>query len=617
MIVKERGKRVIHLGKDQAKQTRNLIILTGLVTTFILWSPLADPINLPKMFALTVLASWVLGSILTGVWSTRGKGFSLGQWAIVVFLLGMLLAALFTDVKYTAFFGAIQRNDGALSYFALAILSLGAMMSFTLSSMGQIRTTLLLVGVVLTGYGFLQTTHHDPIRWNLAYNPIIGTLGNPDFASAMIGVCAIATLWFLLTNKKIWIRGAATLLILLELYIVKKSGSSQGLFIIGFGFSILIVTEIWHRNKRAGWLSLGLVGIGSIPILLGIVNTGPLAGRIYRSSIRSRIDYWHAALGMFKAHPIAGIGLDRFGDNYGRFAPQVQVAQDQYTNNAHNVFLQLLATGGLLVILPYLFLLIVIFYTAVRGIKACTGQNQRDLIALFSIWSGLLFVSVISIDNLGVAVWFWILGGGLYGVTHRNAEEKTKSGPKQKSHKSKTTSASDELHLVAPVISLLLALVMLLFMIPAWRSSAMLMTLQHYQGGLSKTQFSDRISQVSAVQPGNIDLQLSLADIALRSSEFDLAFKILSTINQQNPRSLNGNYLAAIGYEMSKKYEAAIPYRRRLMVIDRWSTPNMLVLVKDYVQVGDLTSARTVSRRISELRPNGGDAIAAEAAIKG
>ena len=145
----------------------------------------------------------------------------------------------------------------------------------------------------------------------------------------------------------------------------------------------------------------------------------------------------------------------------------------------------------------------------------------------------------------------------------------------------------------------------------------MLMDLQRYQGGLSKVQFADKLRQISAVQPRNIDLQLSLADFALRSSEYDFALKVLDSINRQNPRSLNGNYLGAIVSEMTKKYDSAIPYRKRLMVFDQWSTGNMLALVKDYVQVGDLTNARKVAQRISELRPNGDDAKAAEAAIKG
>lgn len=609
--------RVIQLDLKQASQTRLLILVTGVATTFMVWSSLADPVNVPKMFVLAIFSAWILGSVVAGIWAKKVKVFSPGQWVILGFVLCMLLSALLTDVKYTAFYGALQRNDGAISYLALAVLSYAAMMSFSLSSLGQIRNTLFWVGLVLAGYGLLQTRHHDFIRWNLIYNPIIGTLGNPDFISAFIGVCSTATLWMVFATRKRWVQASASALILFELFIVERTGSSQGLFIIGVGFSILIVSELWRWKRNVGVFSITALGVGSIPIVLGIFNFGPLAARIYRSSIRSRIDYWHAAISMFQAHPLAGVGIDRFADSYGQYAPRVQVAPDQYTNNAHNVFLQLLATGGLLVIIPYLLLIGLIFYSAVHGIRVTSGGDQRNLVALFSIWFALLVISSISIDNLGVTIWFWVSGGALYGVTHQNPEEKTKSGPKQKSHKSRTASASDELHIIAPIISLLIALVMLLFMIPAWRSSAMLMDLQRYQGGLSKTQFAEKISQVSAVQPGNLDLQIALADIALRSSEFDLAFQILKSVNRTNLRSSNGNYLAAIGYEMSRKYESAIPYRRRLMVIDQWNTGNMLVLVKDYLQVGDLTSARTVSRKISELRPGGGDAVAAEAAIKG
>lgn len=611
---------MILLEQKQASQARLLVLLTGIATTSMVWSSLADPVNVPKMFVLTILSAWVLGYVIVGAWSNRSKSFSLGPWAILGFGLCLLFSALLTDVKYTAFYGALQRNNGAFSYLAFAVLSLAAMMSFNISDLAQIRHTLYWVGLVLAGYGFLQTTHHDFIHWNLVYNPIVGTLGNPDFVSAFIGVCSIATFWTVFATKKIWVRASSGALLLFEFFIVNRSGSSQGFFIIGVGFTVLGLTEFWQWNRKAGLISLGFIGLGSIPILLGIFNAGPLASRIYRSSIRSRIDYWHAAIGMFKSHPIAGVGLDRFADSYGQYAPRVQVAPDQYTNNAHNVFLQLLATGGLLVILPYLLLLGLIFYTAIRGIRVASGRDQRDLVGLFSIWFALLVISSISIDNLGIAIWFWISGGALYGVSRRYTDEKEEPKEprsKQKSKKAAAISASSEMSILSPIISFLLAVLMLLVMIPVWRSSAMLMDLQRYQGGLSQTQFADRIRQASAVQPRNIDVQLSLADIALRSSDFDLAFKILNAINQQNPRSLNGNYLAALGYEMSKKYSSAIPFRKRLMVIDRWSTRNMLALVKDYVQVGDLTSARSIYRTILELRPDGDDAKSADAAIKG
>lgn len=608
---------MIHLGQKQASQIRFLVLFTGFATTLMIWPSMADPIGIPKMFVLTILSAWVLGSVLTGVVSARTGRFSLGQWAVAGFALGVLVAALFTDVKYTAFFGTQQRNDGAFTYIAFASLSFAAMVSFTSLNIRQVRTWLLVIGGVLSVHGLLQTFGHDPFKWNNLYNPIIGTLGNPDFFSGIMGAAAIASVWLILVDERRWAKGTGIALLLVELFVLKRCGSIQGIAAFAVGLVILVVIKFWQMQKRTGILASIVVGIMSIPAILGLLNVGPLASHLYRGSFRSRIDYWRAALGMFKAHPLAGIGLDRFGENYSQYAPQIQVVQGQPTDNAHNVFLQLIATGGLLVILPYLLLLSVIFIVAVRAIKNSTGIAQIDVVALFSIWFALLLVSFISIDNLGVAIWLWIAGGALYGVSRCHIAEREKPIGKQKIGNTVKRTSSNDLNILSPIISLALSVLMLLLMVPAWKTSSMLFDIERHSGSWTKTQFVDKINRAAINQPSNVQAIASLADLSLRISAIDLGLKFTKSINERDPRSINGNYLSAFGYEMLKNYVSAIPYRVRLLTIDPWGTKNMLQLVTDYVQLKDLAKARGITSRLSQLYPNNPDTKSAEALVKG
>lgn len=597
---------------------RRLVLFTGVATTLILWTSLADPINVPKMFVLTVLSAWVLGSVIVALISGRGSKLSLGQWAIFAFAFGLLVAALLTDVKYTAFFGALQRNDGAFSYLALATLSIAGMMSFGPTNVKQVRTVLLGVGSVLTGYGFLQRTGNDPFSWVLIYGPMIGTLGNPNFLSGLLGASSIATLWVIVAKEKMWFRGAAIVLLLLELFIIKASGSIQGFVAFGAGLTLLAVVKLWQINKRVGVISLFFVGLGLIPLLLGLLNKGPLAAEIYQTTLMNRLDYWRAALNMFKAHPFAGVGLDRLGENYREYVPQIQVVQAQTTDNVHNVFLQLLATGGLVVILPYLFLLGVILWTGLRAIKASKGEAQINIVAIFAIWFALLLVSSVSIDSLGVAVWFWISGGMLYGVAHQSLrKEEHKPIGKQKSGKSAKRVTSNNASLVAPIASLIVTIVALVIMVPAWRSSAMVMDLQRNKDGLTQPQFVEKIKQIAKIQPNNVQTLIVLSDMALRISEVDLALSYTKSINEKDPRSYYGNYLSATAHELRKQYIQAIPYRVRLVELGPWDTVNMLALVKDYLQVKELDKARALVARISALRPGSDEAKAAMALLNG
>lgn len=606
------------MAEPLAGQTRTLVLITGMATTLMIWTSLADPFNLPKMAVLVIGGAWICALLGVEIFHRRLRRFSLGQLAIVGFVLGMLIAASMTDVKYISFFGAVGRNDGAISYFFLAVLALASMMSFTYANLSNFRFWFLLTGAVLAGYGLLQIFGHDPVKWNSLYNPVFGTLGNPDFFSALLATTALATLWFILSEKMRWHQVGAGVLLLIELFVVKRSGSFQGLVAFAVGFVIMMISKVWQFSKKSGIVALVVTCVGSIPIFLGLIDRGPLSAHIYRASLRNRIDYWNAALSMFKAHPLFGVGLDRFGDNYPQYARHFQVVQGQMTDNAHSVFLQLLATGGLVVILPYLFLLGVIAISAVRGIKAASGQRKNDIVALFSIWFAFLLISSISVDNLGVAVWFWIAGGVLYGVVKsetlgRESNDSGK-GKRQKYSKNRTSDSSSAL---APIVSFVLVVTAFWLVVPAWKGSSMLYTLQGYRGGLNHVQYAQFLNRIARAQPSNSQVLATLGGTAVQFSEFDLGIHFAKMAIDKNPRSNSGFQVAAVGYESEKKYKLAIPFRIRLLTLDPWNTANMVILVKDYIQVKDMVNASAISARINQLYPNSADAKAAATLIKG
>jgi O-antigen ligase/cytochrome c-type biogenesis protein CcmH/NrfG len=595
-----------------------MVLIAGVATTFMIWTSLADPINIPKFFILVMLSAWVLGTVVAGFSQDGIRKLSVGQWAILAFALAMILAAVLTDVRYTAFFGTSQRNDGAISYVALAILAIAASMSFDIAHLFQFRNGLLVVGALLTFYGVLQTTGNDPFTWVLVYGPIMGTLGNPDFMSAAIGVSAIATVWMILSTKEMLPRAGTIILLLLELFVLRRSGSLQGLLAFAFGLVVLVLAKLWQLNTRYGVIGIVFVGLCAIPTFLGFVNRGPLASYLFRSTLKNRQDYWHAAIGMFKAHPLVGVGLERFGENYGLYAPQIQVVHGQTTNNAHNVFLQLAATGGLLVILPYLFLIGVIFLTSIRAIRMTRGQAQIDLIAVTAIWIALLLVSLISIDNLGVAVWFWISGGVLYAIAHESLKEDEKKPKERKSSSKKAREvAPRSASYVGPIVSLVLAVLMLIPMISVWKTSAAVFDLQGNRSQLSPAQFLDKMNTVAGIQPKNSQTYYALADIAMRINNPQLALKYLKMVIEKDPKSNYGRQLAAIAYESQNKYQLAIALRVELLTLDPWNTSNMVTLIKDYLKIKDKANATAISSKITELYPSSADAVAAAALIKG
>lgn len=597
------------------------VLTTGVATTLAIWVSLSDPINIPKMLTLSLFSAGVLGSVIPSFLLKPRKKLSVGQIAVIIFSVGILIAAFFSDESYTAFYGAAGRSNGAISYLALAAVCFVAMQSFDMKSIARLRIVFVGIGAFLAFYGNLQISHRDPIKWNLLYNPIVGTLGNPDFVSAELGICAIATLWWIIEDRRVGARFVGSVLLLFDIYIIRKSGSMQGLLIVALGFAILVVSTLWSWKKSAGYggLSIGLIGF--FPVLLALFNQGPLAAHIYRGSIQSRLDYWQAALSMFRAHPLVGVGLDRVGDNYWQYAPQVQHVYSQGTDNAHNVFLQLLATGGLTVFIPYLLLIGVILVASLKAIVRSNGKVRFALIGLFSIWISLLLISTISIDTLGVAVWFWITGGALYSLARSlsvgGLEIREVKGKVSKGKAPQSKSINGNKNYLVPVATFASVILAFILVFPAWRSSLAIQDLLRNRANLDTSRYTVKLLDISKMRPNNSQILVSLADIALRISNPTLANQFATEAVRLDSRSYNARNLNAIAYETQLKFAQAIPDRVSLLKVQPWSTRNMLELVKDYLKVGDMASAKRIYAELLRIDLPGDDAKAAAALLKG
>ena len=592
--------------------------MAGISVTLIVWTTLTDPIGLPKMFVLALFSAWIFGTIGVLFLKARAREVVPIQWALFAFSLAVFIAAILTDVRYTAFYGAGQRNNGAITYFSFAILMLAATLSFNRASVSRFRTAFIIVGAITTIYGLLQISNHDPFNWILLYGPVVGTLGNPDFMSALLGTVGIATVWFIVSSNRSSYRLMGGGLLLLELFVIKRSGSFQGILAFAIGLVLIVLGKLWQISRRVGLISTAIVGIFSIPVLLGLTNNGPLASHLYRSSLQNRLDYWRAAICMFKAHPIFGVGLDRFAENYANYAPKNQVVFGQLTDNAHNVFLQLLATGGLLVFLPYMAIIILIFLKSIQGIRKSHGQTQIDLVGLFAIWFALLLISSISIDNLGVAVWFWISGGVLFAVGQDSlvlGKDANINEKKKKKSRSKSVTPSE--NYISPIMSLILSVAVLLVVIPTVRTSGAIADMQANRSGLTTTQFLAKIDSTANIWPRNSQTLNLLGDIALRINNIKLGLILAGQAIEIDPKSNYGNQLSAIAYERSKNYAKAIAFRKRVIELDPWNTSNMLEIVKDYLFLKDIPNAKAMVEKITQLRPDGSEDVAAAALLKG
>jgi hypothetical protein len=274
---------------------------------------------------------------------------------------------------------------------------------------------------LMTFYGFLQHFHHDFVKWNNPYNPVLTTLGNPDFSSAVLGIFVVSAFGLFMNFEvsKMY-RFVSVVLGLLMLVVIKFSAVTQGFLAAAVGCGFIFLVWVYQKSKMWGRITFG-VGIGGALLLfLGALQIGPLTKLIFKPSVTFRGDYWRAGFRMLKAHPITGVGLDRFGAYFGQYRDATQVLRrgpNIVSNAAHNVWIQLAATGGLLLFLSYLALMIFVGWRAVVALKSHSGNKQIVVATVVGLWLTYQAQAFISIDNIGIAVWGWLFGGMIIAIS--------------------------------------------------------------------------------------------------------------------------------------------------------------------------------------------------------
>ena len=594
----------------------------GLVTLFF-YSTLVDPFNSPKAWILDISAAWLLGYL---IYDFRGRKISrdekIALFVIGGFILAMLIALCGTSYLFTGFFGSYGRRTGFISYLALALFTVAGMRLVRLKNLARTDLPFLVTGSIASIYGLFQHYHHDFVNWNNPFNPLISTVGNPDFASAILGVIAVLCFGIGINSyRKLPIRIWALIIFIISVADVKFTASTQGLLISILGVGFIILVWVYQRNKVLGHIFLvGGVAVGTAGIL-GILQIGPLTKYLFKSSVTYRGDYWRAGINMFLHHPILGVGLDRYGENYRQYRDvlaTVRRGPDLVSNAAHNVFIQLAATGGIFVLIAYVVLTAFIIWRGVVVLKNSRGVSQLAAATVFAGWIAYFAQSIISIDNLGVAIWGWVLGGIVIGISFVPEESLKGAGAQKGEVLNKSRKA------ISPefsyVLSTILAMAMLILVIPLilGDKSVVISSALQLPANLSQdTPFKneeERPLHNIFVDPASIlVIAGKLAEGSIHNGKADplLLDRSESLLNDYLKQDRN-NYqftstLCEI-YEQTGTPTKAIALRKLNTALDPYNTANWLQYGMDLKAAGDKTLFKYILSKIDSIDPKGADA---------
>ena len=234
--------------------------------------------------------------------------------------------------------------------------------------------------------------------------------------------------------RRHWPRWALAVVFGLLWGIVLVAGMRAGWLAMGVVTGVYVLVMLQSRNPA--WRRVGLV----LP-LVGLV----MAGVLYTSSdmVRERLDLslkmlqgteaafdegssyrlplWRAAVRMFEAHPVTGVGVRAFPIAYKTHAPpddphQIGGSVGKGGAHAHNIILEVMAEAGVLGLVG----LLLTYVIGWGGWLKATRASRREALPWALVVFGLTFPFTSHFAIYGVttssAIWMFV---GLWGASLR------------------------------------------------------------------------------------------------------------------------------------------------------------------------------------------------------
>ena len=441
------------------------------------------------------------------------------------------------------------------------------------------------------------------------YSPVILSTGNPDFASSLLAILSVLTFSYLFLDSNRYFRLFCIMLIPFNFLAIFWTGARQGIIILLLGVAVFGVILLFESYRK---IAIAVSSASVLLVFLGILGTlqkGPLVALLYKDSIRDRGYNWQAAITMFRTHILSGVGIDRYGSFFTQYrSPQYPLiyGYTQTVTNAHNVLLEMFATGGIITGVGYLFLILYVAYESIRTIGMLSGLERLKIGAIFAGWIACVAQSLISIDVLSISVWTWVLGGILIGNSIHLSQiqsEQLNSTSKINSYVPYRRNTRAE-----NLVSLfLLCGVIFLLILPMYRNESNVLSFNSakpVEGVMTLTDYEKRANNIfnqkflSPNYKNQIAVQLARNNVAPES------IKLFKKVIKADPRLNNAYLYLAIVNENTNHISDAILLREKLYRLDPYGAANLIYLEKDYLDSNDRPNAKRVSEIIRKIAPS-------------
>jgi len=299
--------------------------------------------------------------------------------ALLVFLFSQILATVFSINPHTSFWGYYSRfHQGLLTTLCYTLIYFAARASLSYKTTQKLIKLMIYTAIIISVYAILQHFGIDQSLWiqDVVTRPF-STLGQPNWLAAYLLPPLFLTLYLALLSSRLTALSLIAYPLLFTALLLSRSRSGFLAFILAYlTYSLLTIRNLtWQASRRplllffgitlALALFLGTPLTPSLPSLLTPAAPTPApaatgtqleTGGTESGDIRRIV--WQGALNLIQKRPLLGTGPETFAYSYYWTRPLAHNYTSEWDflyNKAHNEYLNIGATTGLLGLGAYLF----------------------------------------------------------------------------------------------------------------------------------------------------------------------------------------------------------------------------------------------------------------------
>jgi putative inorganic carbon (HCO3(-)) transporter len=352
-----------------------------------------------------------------------------------IYILVLIISTFFAFDINKAIFGSYTRQFSLLTqlflYLWFILLLFHLSIKPRLIKINEIYKTIALSALLVSIYATLQYFGIDFVQWNEAAintKRAFSTLGQPNYLGLFI-VMVIPIIFYLFKiEKNKYLRYLWLLSILFSILAWFFTGSRSAW--LGL-LSIVFISIFYFLIKKKNLIKLKPLIIGILIVV--VFFTALFSSTFFRERFSSSFDinkgsaairlmYWESAYDKIIKSPIIGYGpgqqKDVLRDTYTK-EWAVYEKLNTYTDRAHNIILDYLLIGGLLLLFAYIMMLRSWF---LQGRKALKTNNYQVVILMLSLIAYLI-VLLFSFEVIVTSFYFWLFGALI--IVGSNKDEKS------------------------------------------------------------------------------------------------------------------------------------------------------------------------------------------------